>query len=128
MVAAAAATLPVGETGGSKCKEAPNAERRGSARGLPLQGYGWMRRSVLGCLARARGGCPLEKQKEKWRMGGSAAETIRQSRSDEMHPKSVSIAPPPGGTRDECGPETGLKGHPQERQHSAPSSAKSGTE
>ena len=45
-----------------------------------------------------------------------------------MHPKSVSIAPPLGGTRDECGPETELKGHPQERQHSAPSSAKSGTE
>jgi hypothetical protein len=33
LVAAAAATLPVGETGGSKGKEAPNAERRGSARG-----------------------------------------------------------------------------------------------
>jgi hypothetical protein len=68
---------------------------------------------VLGCLARARGGCPLEKQKEKWRMGGSEAETIRQPRSGEMHPKSVSIAPPLGGTRDECDPETGLKGHPQ---------------
>jgi hypothetical protein len=40
-------------------------------------------------------------------MGGSAAEAIRQSRSDEMHPKSVSIAPPLGGTRDECDPETG---------------------
>jgi hypothetical protein len=26
---------------------------------------GWMRRSVLGCLARARGRCPLEKQKGK---------------------------------------------------------------
>jgi hypothetical protein len=29
-----------------------------------------------------------------------------------MHPKSVSIAPPLGGTRDECGNETGLEGHP----------------
>jgi hypothetical protein len=52
-------------------------------------------------------------------MGGSAAETIRQSRSGEMHPKSVSIAPPLGGTRDECDRETGLKRRPQEGQHSA---------
>jgi hypothetical protein len=58
LVAAAAATLPVGETGGSKGKEAPNAERRGSARGSLFSGIRWMRRSVLGCLARARGLAP----------------------------------------------------------------------
>src|SRR5262249_18433453 len=53
------ATLPVGETGGSKGKEAPNAKRRGSARGAPcLRGYVRMRRFVFGCLARARGGAP----------------------------------------------------------------------
>jgi hypothetical protein len=38
LVAAAAATLPRGEQRGSKGKEAPDAARRGSARGAPPSG------------------------------------------------------------------------------------------
>src|SRR6266545_1039647 len=56
--------LPVGETGGSKRKEAPNAKRRGSARGAPCRrrkkawGDVRRRRECLDAL-RARGAEPL---------------------------------------------------------------------
>src|SRR5258708_1049336 len=71
-----------------------------------LRGFAHMR------AARARSSgpttsMPLRKPKREMAHGPERSGDHRQSRSDEMHPKSVSIAPPLGGTRDECAPETG---------------------
>jgi hypothetical protein len=48
---------------------------------------------------------------------------LSKSRSGKEHPKSVSIATPLGGTRDECGPETGQKRHPKSMSIATPKAA-----
>src|SRR5580704_10364301 len=84
---------PSARPGVASAMEAPDAARRGSARGstrsVETCGGGGTCRDAL----RARGAEPLSKQIKNGRMGGSAAEPIRQ-------------------------PRDRLKEQPQERQHS----------